>query len=212
MSNPNPDDSPSVEAVRPFSYTPANGANAQFSSRGTFDHSAADAAIRKAHETGVSEGQALARANFEQQIAEARGQILEALRSFSKERQDYFTRVEMEVVRLSLSIARKILHRESQLDPLVLTGVVHVALEKLNKDTKVVLRTHHGEVRAWNDYLRRCGDIFPGISVMADPSLASGHCVLDTDFGSTEISLETQLTEIEQGFFDLLEQRAVAKE
>jgi flagellar assembly protein FliH len=34
-----------------------------------------------------------------------------------------------------------------------------------------------------------------------------GCCVLETEVGSTQISLETQLKEIEQGFLDLLEHR-----
>jgi flagellar assembly protein FliH len=42
---------------------------------------------------------------------------------------------------------------------------------------------------------------------VGDPTLPQGHCTLETDFGTTEISLETQLKEIEQGFFDLLERR-----
>ncbi len=33
------------------------------------------------------------------------------------------------------------------------------------------------------------------------------RCMLETEFGSTEIGLETHLKEIEQGFFDLLAQR-----
>ena len=97
---------------------------------------------QKAYERGLAEGKAGARAEFEKAAAEMRSQISGALRQFSKERADYFGRVEAEVVRLSLSIARKILHRESQIDPLVLTGVVHVALQKLNSDTRVRLRAN----------------------------------------------------------------------
>jgi flagellar assembly protein FliH len=141
-----------------------------------------------------------------------RSQISDALRNFSKERADYFGRVEADVVRLSLSIARKILHRESQIDPLLLTGVVHVALQKFNSDSRVRLRTHPDEVRFWNDYFKQLKDISPTVDVFGDPSLAQGHCMLETDFGSTQISLDTQLKEIEQGFFDLLEQRPKGEE
>jgi flagellar assembly protein FliH len=36
-----------------------------------------------------------------------------------------------------------------------------------------------------------------------------GHCVLETALGTTELTLEAQLAEIERGFFDLLAQRPV---
>ena len=43
--------------------------------------------------------------------------------------------------------------------------------------------------------------------LIGDAALKPGECLLETEVGSTQISLETQLKEIEQGFFDLLEQR-----
>jgi len=212
MADSNTDRSASVEKAQPFRFAPPSGDRLRSSagpngSESGSEHSASDPIVQKAYEKGLAEGKAAARAEFEKASAETRGQISETLRDFSKARADYFGRVEAEVVRLSLSIARKIVHRESQLDPLVLTGVVHVALQKLNGDTRICLRAHHDEVRFWNDYFRQSEDIFPAVTVAADPSLSHGHCVLETDFGTTEISLETQLKEIEQGFFDLLEQR-----
>jgi flagellar assembly protein FliH len=209
---------PSLETAKPFYYAPATGeasrnpmggsSSSGFGGQESFTgHSSSSPAIQMAYEKGLSEGRAGARSDFEKAISDLRSQISAALLSFSKERADYFGRVEAEVVRLSLSVARKILHRESQIDPLVLTGVVHVALQKLNSDTTVRLRTNPEDARFWSDYFRQSNDIFPAVDVAGDPSLAQGHCMLETEFGTTQISLETQLKEIEQGFFDLLEQR-----
>jgi flagellar assembly protein FliH len=208
----------SLETAQPFQYAPASGErsrNPKGSSSSTgfggqessSDFPPSSQAIQAAYEKGLAEGKASARSDFEKTIGELRSQISNALLSFSKERADYFVRVESEVVRLSLSVARKILHRESQIDPLVLTGVVHVALQKLNSDTTVRLRTNPEEARFWSDYFRQSNDMFPAVDVSGDPSLAQGHCILETDFGSTQISLDTQLKEIELGFFDLLEHR-----
>jgi len=43
--------------------------------------------------------------------------------------------------------------------------------------------------------------------LIGDASLEPGRCLLETELGSTDLTLETQLKEIEQGFFDLLAQR-----
>ena len=53
-------------------------------------------------------------------------------RSSPLERQNYYRRIEGEVVELALAIARKILHREVQIDPHALAGIVRVTLEKLD--------------------------------------------------------------------------------
>jgi flagellar assembly protein FliH len=218
MSDPISDDKPTPDAAQPFQYAPPSGdklrivaatSGAQaFQGRDLARETASeDQAAQKAYERGVLEGRAAARAEFEKTAADLRGQISEAVRNFSRDRADYFGRVEPEVVRLSLSVAQKILHRESQMDPMVLTGVVHVALQKINRETRVRLRTHPDEARFWSDYFQHAKDNYPPVDVVGDPSLAQGHCTLETDFGTTEISLDTQLKEIEQGFFDLLEQR-----
>jgi flagellar assembly protein FliH len=199
------------ETAKPFLYAQPSGDRSRNLGAAS-EHSASDQVPQQAYERGLSEGKASVRAEFEKATAELRSQISGALRNFSKERADYFGQVEVEVVRLSLSIARKILHRESQIDPMVLTGVVHVALHKLDCDTRVRLRTHPDEARFWSDYFKQAKDIYPTIDVVGDPSLPQGHCTLETDFGTTEISLETQLKEIEQGFFDLLERRPKGEE
>ncbi len=41
------------------------------------------------------------------------------------------------MVRLALAIARKVLHREAQMDPLLLAGVVRVALDRCRRDAGV---------------------------------------------------------------------------
>ena len=80
-------------------------------------------------------------------------------------------------------------------------------MESLDRETQVRLRVNPEEVRFWRDYFSRTEDIRPTPELIGDASLGFGYCALETDLGSTAISLETQLKEIEQGFMDLLEQR-----
>jgi flagellar assembly protein FliH len=169
--------------------------------------STAPAVDPQAFEKGVAEGQARSRAGFEQNLAEVRAQMTAALGQFAQQREGYFRQVEREVVQLSLSIARKILHREVQMDPLLLAGIVRVALENLNSATQVRLRAHPAEVPLWRTYFQNAPVNGVTPELLGDPSLAAGCCILETELGSTQISLDTQLKEIEQGFLDLLEQR-----
>jgi flagellar assembly protein FliH len=160
-----------------------------------------------AFERGIQEGEARARSAFDQQLGNLRASIAGSIEQFKTQREDYFARIEPEVVQLALAIARKILHREAQMDPLLLTGIVHVALEKLDAGAHVRLRTHPGDIHFWNQYFSQPGSFQPAPDLIGDPTLQPGELALETEIGSTQISLETQLKEIEQGFFDLLEQR-----
>ena len=47
--------------------------------------------------------------------------------------------------------------------------------------------------------------------IVEDASVLPQSCILETDMGSTELGIETQLKEIENGLFDLLAQRPQAK-
>ena len=71
---------------------------------------------------GFSEGEAQANRAAAPGSGAGTAAIAAAVTEFARQRTDYFRRVESEAVRLALSIARKVLHREAQMDPLLLAG------------------------------------------------------------------------------------------
>jgi flagellar assembly protein FliH len=166
---------------------------------------------QEAWSKGLEAGRAEARTAFEQQAGELREQISKALREFAAERGEYFQCVEERLVQLALAIARKILHREAQVDPLLLAGIVRVALEKIGADTRARLRFHPSDIKVWREFFAQPREDFAAPELIGDPEIEPGRCILETELGSTEIGLETQLKEIEQGFLDLLAQRPDAK-
>ena len=161
----------------------------------------------RARSDGRNEGLAQGRADFEQRMAAEKQAVLQTARDFSREREIYFQRIEAEVVGLAVAIARKILHREAQVDPLLLAGVVRVGLDNVGAGTRVRLRVHPNQVLAWQEFFAQQADLQHLPELMGDPSLGVGQCMLETELGSTDLTLEAQLKEIEQGFFDLLAQR-----
>jgi len=114
-------------------------------------------------------------------------------------------------VELALAIARKILHRESQVDPLMLAGIVKVTLERLNAGTEVRVRVHPNVVSEWRHYFSCHMQTRVVPEVVDDPSLPLEKCVLETSLGQTELGVEPQLKEIERGLLDLLAQRPTEK-
>lgn len=156
-----------------------------------------------------TEARTEARSEWEQElaerIAEERSAILKAYEGFCKERAEYFAGVEAEVVKLVLAIAARVLHREVNLDPLLLAGVVRVALEKVAEDSATVLRVPAGAIELWREVFSK--SLGSSLQIVEDERLMAGECVLDTNVGRVELGVSAQLQEIERGFFDLMEQR-----
>ena len=149
-----------------------------------------------------------AREEYEQKLDIARAPIAAALRAFQMERADYYARVEAEIVQLALAIAAKILHREAQVDPMLVAALVRMATEKMCDGSSVTVRVGPGNGKRWKEFFdRQSGTAC--FEVVEDVGLSDQDCILETKLGSTNFGLDVQLKEIEQGFFDLLALRPV---
>jgi flagellar assembly protein FliH len=161
----------------------------------------------QAREMGRRQGVAECRMKFEETLAAERAAVAQALKDFAEERAAYYQKLEEEAVRLAMSIARKVLHREAHVDPLLLMGIVRVALERIEGASGVALAVHPQQVQEWRRYL--AAHLDPGAlpEIVEDAAMQPQQCVLRTSMGTADLSLETQLKEIEQGLMDLLAAR-----
>src|ERR1700685_4630274 len=162
------------------------------------------AVLEAACQNAFRQGEAQAQTAMTQRLEQEHRAIGEAVEQFAQERRDYFRRVETDVVTLALAIARKLLHREAQIDPLLLSGIVRVALDQIQAGSQVVLRCLPSEQGSWQSFLSSLPESNREITLAADEALEPGRVVLETVAGKAEISLEEQLREIESGFLDLL--------
>ncbi len=110
--------------------------------------------------------------------------------------------VEQEVVKLALAIAARILRREAQMDPLLLTGAVRVALGQLSGSTEVRLRVPPSELDLWTEAIALLPNLALKPIVTPGEGMRLGNCVIETSLGSVDLGLRAQLVEIERGFFD----------
>lgn len=171
---------------------------------------AAEAARREGFQAGEREGQRLVResmdAELKARVDRERERLLTAVHEFGEARRRYFGDVEQEVVKLALAIAARVLHREAQVDPLLLSAAVRMALEKMADRSGVVLRAAEGEAAGWEKMFHAM-EATERPRVVCDAALGRGDCVLETKVGTVELGVRIQLEEIEKGFFDLLNHR-----
>jgi flagellar assembly protein FliH len=165
----------------------------------------AEIAARIAHERAEAahEVEQRLRKEYEQKLSAAREPIASMLADFEAKRSHYYAQVEMEIVQLALSIAAKILHREAQVDPMLLSALVRMAIERMREGSSVTVRVAPGKGDNWRQYFAQIPSM-SHVEVAEDPQLNSHDCVLETELGSANFGLDSQLKEIERGFFDLL--------
>jgi flagellar assembly protein FliH len=143
------------------------------------------------------------RQEYDAKLQAARAPIVTAIGAFEVQREEYYARVEAEVVQLALSIAAKILHREAQVDRMLVAALVRMTIEKMREGSSVTVRVSPGNVRRWKEYFAAQPSI-ARVEVTEDATLNNYDCLVETELGVANFGLDTQLKEIEKGFFDLL--------
>jgi flagellar assembly protein FliH len=166
--------------------------------------------LHAARMEAMAQTEARLQTEFDARLIGEADKIRQALELFQVERREYFSRVESDVVQLALAISAKILHREAQVDPMLVAALVRVAIDKLHDGSSVSVRVSPAEAGKWRAFL---ANPLNGstIEIVEDAHLGAADCILETELGSANFSIEAQMKEVEQGFFDLLAQRPVIK-
>jgi flagellar assembly protein FliH len=114
---------------------------------------------------------------------------------------------ESDLVKLSIAIARRILHRELSVDPEAISGLMKAALEKVQAQEIHRVRVHPDLEAA----VRKALESFASgrsVQVVADGGRESGDIVFETTRGNLDASIGTQLQEISRGLADRLRSKS----
>ena len=168
------------------------------------------AAVEAAREQGMRDGEARAQASVAARVEQERRAIAEAIAAFRGEAGAYFRRVETELVRLARGdCPQGAAPGGATRSPVAGRSGARRAGPDTGRIPGRAAGSPPGQADAWRALLA---------AIQREPSRRSrssrmttleGICYrLEAASGSTEISLEGQLQEIESGFFDLLSRRS----
>jgi flagellar assembly protein FliH len=110
-------------------------------------------------------------------------------------RSDMIRKTERQVVQLSMAVANRIVHREISLDRELLVAMARVALDRLGDNASARIRLHPDDYAA----VQRLGSAAlagGALQVVSDPSLHRGGCVVESDFGLIDVSVDAQVEEL----------------
>jgi len=158
--------------------------------------------VAEAREAGYREGEAAGRGQAAAEVQPVLERLARSIEEIARLRPRLLRESEVELVQLSLGIARRILRRELSVDPDALQGLVKGALERLPSQDLCRIRAHPELEPGIRTCLEREGR--SGVQVIGDATLERGGVLMETSRGKLDASLETQLAEIGRGLADRL--------
>jgi len=149
---------------------------------------------QEGQQQGAAEGRRAATAEF----AQACEALAAGMQALADERRRMLADERDAVVRLALAVARKVLHAEVLLCADAAARVVEAAVAGAQDATVVRIRLHpdDGERIAATE-----GAAFP-YELVPDPSISPGGCVVETDCGCIDASLESQWAAVEAAMLE----------
>lgn len=169
----------------------------------------------KARQQGHAEGQKAGlvegrRAGHEQGLAEAcdrfgqdqdklLGALTALLDDFDQQKRRMLSQAHKDLVRLALAIAGRVVKRVVAAEPEVAASNVREAVALVSSSSDVVVHVHPAEVESLQRFCRewaeRTGRL-DHVRVVADESIDRGGCVVRTDNGQVDATVQGQLDRI----------------
>ncbi|MDE3195079.1 MAG: hypothetical protein KGN84_01960, partial [Acidobacteriota bacterium] len=156
------------------------------------------AAKRESFEAGRRQGEQAARADLATTLERMNASIAE----LAGHRAELRARAEKDLVLLALLIAKRVLHRELNIDPNALTALARVVFERLARAESYKIQVHPQFAQAIQGAVT--GRVAARVEIQPDPGLAPGAFVIHSDEGTIDASMDTQLEEISRGLMDRL--------
>ncbi|NBV42818.1 hypothetical protein EBR96_08650 [bacterium] len=151
-----------------------------------------------------ADGLATGRKEGENLYAEKIREVLAMADEVSRNKQEFMSQSEPELLKLSLKIAEKLVQKQIELDPTTIHAVIRDAIRRITDKDKVIIKVNTADAdyvrQHRDDILEKMTDI-RSLEIHEDPRVDQGSCILETRLGFIDSSLSTKLQSIETALF-----------
>lgn len=166
--------------------------------------------ISRAREEAQNIREAASKEGYQEGLEHAKADIQEvknAITSFLGAKQAVFDYIAPDILEISVDIAQKIIKKELQQDPNVILDNILALLKSLSKDeTKVTLRVNPTQVsllKSETPNLLNEAGLDAKILVVPDETIMEGGCIVTTNNGVIDATIETQLAVISEALREI---------
>ncbi len=168
-----------------------------------------DDAYGPAEKKGYDDGHAKAleeiKQRFEMHIDEPLADTKKIIEYFDSNKTRLLWEAEQSFVVLAIKLAEKVVRREIELRPEIISETVRGALETVARTTNVVIKVSPEDISIIEDLKGSLSDIlgrFSSVTITPDETISRGGCVVLTERGRVDARIETQIDRIAR---DILE-------
>lgn len=132
--------------------------------------------------------------------AEAAAEFAEVVASAYEKRETVLYEVEQDVLKLSIKLAEKIIGREIKSDKQTIADTVATAMRNVRQQERLIIRvnpTDFPDVQEFKAQLSHSGRC-KFLDFEPDPKIPSGGCIIESEVGTVDARLETQLKILER--------------
>jgi flagellar assembly protein FliH len=154
---------------------------------------------KKADDQGVEDGVRDTEQRYLKEFAKTFQLLRKITDTFHHEVSGLIENEEQEILKLVISIARKVVETEISLQPEIVLNVLRNALNLLNDRRSIRIHVHPDDwttVKNSLDGLDVKVELPRDVDVISDPKVSPGGCLVDSVSGSIDADLETQFAEI----------------
>jgi flagellar assembly protein FliH len=121
--------------------------------------------------------------------------LAQTLDELADVRRSMIRQTERQMVQLALAIAKRVVRREVALDGDLTLTMARVALDRLGDSTSVTIRLNPDDFEAT---VRRHDQLQASqhVRVVADPAVTRGGCLVESDFGYVDATVDAQFQEL----------------
>lgn len=159
-----------------------------------------EAAEREGHSKGYDEG-------FDKAFQEGRIEVERMISKLERilgetinKRNEIIDNSESQLIEIAVLIAKRVVKMITERDKGVVVRNVQEALRKVKGRAKVTIRVNIEDLEVaarHKDEFYQMLDKLEGVTVLEDPNVDIGGCIIETDFGDIDARISTQLNEIE---------------
>lgn len=186
-----------LSAAQIATWTEAEGLIAAAQAQAAAIVQEAKAAYQRECERGYADGLADAQMTQAEKMIETVGRTV-----------DYFSQVEADMVALVMGAVRKIIEDYDDADRVLI--VVRNALSVVRNQKQMTLRLHPQQVEVVRARINDLLSAYPGVGyldIVGDGRLGPHACILESEIGLVEASIDGQITALEKAFQKVLGSR-----
>lgn len=163
--------------------------------------------ISRAQEEAGTIRESAAQEGYKAGLEKAQEDIQEfkkAIAQFLKSKEDVFEYIAPDILEISVDIARKIVKKEIEQDPQVVLETILDVLKTMSKDEpKITLKVNPAQLNLVKDGVPQLVSLIgldARVNVISDATIEIGNCIIETNNGIVDATVDTQLEIIKEVF------------